>query len=104
MDVSPSGVFVSYPGGQANFVCSSVSGSSGQVITRVLWRSNETIFTGMEDFIRTEYASIGGGVGTLTFTNVSTYYNNTEISCEAFLASGVSYISNSATLLVLQGK
>ena len=104
MDVSPSGVFVSYPGGQANFLCSSVSGSNGQIIVDVLWRANETILTGDEDFIVTEYASINGGVGGLTFTNVSTYYNNTDISCEAFLASGASYISNSATLLVLQGK
>ena len=97
-------MIVSYPGGHAKFQCTSAPGVLRQTIDQVTWRANETVLTGQEDYILTEFTRISGGIGGLTLSNISDYFNNTEISCEALLDSGQKFISNTATILVLQGK
>lgn len=94
----PSGEYVSFPGGNATFVCT----STGMPIRDITWMANTTELK--ESFNTTiEFADIGLGVGTLMFINITINYNNTEIKCRANHLSGAVVESNIATLLVLQG-
>lgn len=94
----PTGQFVSYPGGTANFLCLSLTGVD---VIRVQWLINGTLLTdslsNVEVFTR--------GLFKLQFFDLPLRYNMTDIGCIADLSSGKTNVgSNNVTLLLLQGR
>ena len=101
--ISPTDV-VSVPGGRAIFLCMSSAPFSNGGIRRFQWLLNDTL---LEDFgisnVEMSVLEVNGGIGTLTFSNVSQHLNMTRIKCIIEFRSGHEMGSASAVLLV-QGK
>lgn len=99
----PSGEFVTIPHGDATFTCLPLS-ANGDAITVVQWLVNNTFFQYLHlHNVEAEFSAIGNGVGTLQFTDIPLEYNMTTIRCRAEFNSGQAYVSNDATLLLIQG-
>lgn len=100
----PPGEHIAYVRGEATFNC--LSNTPGVVnITWLVKLENGTLLDYLNrDDIVAEFSSIGGGLGSLTFTYLLTAYNMSRIKCEAHYNSGTPTVrSVEATLLLVQG-
>lgn len=101
--VYPPDKFVSVPGGNATFICSSPSGARGNTITKVQWLVNGSLFDPLDLLnVSTDFFPFSNGFGILSFTNLPVEYNMTTIRCRAYFGFRT-LTSNNATLLLLQG-
>lgn len=102
VNVFPAGEFVTIPHGNAAFTCLSLS-PSGDEIRQVQWLLNGTLLQHLHlENVEAEFSTIGSGVGTLQFTDIPLAYNMTTIRCHAEFSSGHWFVSNDATLLLIQ--
>ena len=97
----PQDKVISHIGGESNFFCS--SSNLGVSITSIEWLLNGTTVESNSMGITVAFSN-DIEVGGLILTNITTSFNNTQIQCVAELTSGEFVISNSAPLLLLQGK
>lgn len=101
VQISP-GQARSVPGGSAVFRCTAF----GHTTVRIYWLVNGTQ---LEDLhlknVTESFVPIGGGVGTLNFTDLPVYYNTTKIQCQArFYSDRETFLStNTAILLIFSG-
>lgn len=101
VQISP-GQARSVPGGSAVFQCTAF----GHTTVRIYWLVNGTQLEELHLKNVTEvFVLIGGGVGTLIFTDLPVYYNTTRIQCQATFSSGETFLStNRAILFIFSGK
>lgn len=92
------------PGGDATFTCSLVSTTSSTRILNIRWLVNDSLLEpGHLRGVVPKFSTIGRGIGTLLFTNLSIAYHMTRIQCRAELSPEATSTSNNATLLIHEG-
>ena len=101
VSVIPGGEAISHVDGNFTLFCVSSDLSVGIISSE--WLLNGTTVDSNSRGVTVEFSN-DVGVGVLRLSNIATNFNNTQIRCVAVLTSGQVTTSNSATLLLLQGK
>ena len=99
--VFPSGPVVTIPGRNVSFLCQLVSVDNTQ-LQSISWLLNGSALENYRlDNVATELRS--GGNGILSFTTLSLGNNHTTIQCQVIIQSGLTTLSASEGVLLLQG-